>query len=349
MIFVFPMLTSGDVSGNVIPGICAVLEKFILIYETDAILKSLRKQRIIDVVRIKHRLVAREGYQIEQKGKKKKEEEDLERDQFWSQQAKEARKSTRDVEKEKEKLKKDLEKEKKERKKAEEKLAVSVDFPRSTTLSAEPTYVTITTPEQGKQLLGVKVIAFPVSSDKALFELLTKDRLRGFFSTQLKKLSRGSIRKFYSLCKGLKIPFIASKTLTGDPKIDILWAGTEFGIQNFVLLNFMEFSEEGFFDKPRMLKKLFRLGWSSLIVADDATKRAMFCMKQFKGVCTSIMYSFMFSTLGSEHARVYSDLEEVRRSAGPFFRTKISKRKLFGESLALSKLSEYRDIVGGSS
>ena len=63
MIFVFPMLTSGDVSPHVIPGISAVLEKFILIYETDAILKSLRKQRIIDVLRVKHRLVAREEYQ----------------------------------------------------------------------------------------------------------------------------------------------------------------------------------------------------------------------------------------------------------------------------------------------
>jgi len=314
------MLTSGDVSPHVIPGISAVLEKFILIYEVDEMLKSLRKRRIMDVIKVKHRLVAREGYQTEQQ-------------KTWK--GLPVPPALPGIE-----LKKGKKKEKED-----EKATVDVNFPKGVTLSAEPTYVTVTTPEQGKQLLGVKVIAFPVSSNKALVELLVKDWSRGFFSSKLKGLSRSTLRKFYALCRGLRIPYIASKTLTGDPKIDILWAGTEFGYQNFVLLNAMEFSEEGFFDSPRKLKKLFRLGWSSFIVADDITKRVTFCMKKFGGMCTTVMYSFMFSTLGSEHARVYNDLEEVRRSAGPFFRTKISKKKFFGEGLASSKLLEYRSIV----
>ena len=55
-------------------------------------------------------------------------------------------------------------------------------------------------------------------------------------------------------------------------------------------------------------------------------------MKELGGVCSTIPYSFIFSSLGKEHSQVYQDLEDAARSAGPFFRKKsTTKRKLFSK------------------
>ena len=39
MIIVFPMICSSNVSPNILPGICKVVEKYLLIYSMDDILK----------------------------------------------------------------------------------------------------------------------------------------------------------------------------------------------------------------------------------------------------------------------------------------------------------------------
>ena len=39
MIIVFPMLADENVSQNALPGICKALERFVMIYELDAIMK----------------------------------------------------------------------------------------------------------------------------------------------------------------------------------------------------------------------------------------------------------------------------------------------------------------------
>ena len=322
MIFIYPMLTSADVSSNVVPGIASILEKYLLIYEIDELLKDQKRQtgaksRWGEVIRVKSRLMIREQKPPQKPKLTPDEEEELA-----------------------------YRKEKGKRRAAKEPTEVKIDFPKAQSLAVDPTYVKIDTPQEGVQLLGVKVVAFPVRSNKPFVKILMDDRSRTWLSPSYitKRYSRAIIRYVYYGLRSLKIPFIRSKALTGDPKYDILWATTKYAARPFAVFNYADFSES-FFDEPRAIRNLYRLGWSSFIAADDVNKRAIFCMKDFGGVCSTVMYSFMFSTLGSEHARVYNDLEEVRRSAGPFFRVKINRKKLFGESMATSKLAEYRKLL----
>ena len=67
-------------------------------------------------------------------------------------------------------------------------------------------------------------------------------------------------------------------------------------------------------------------------------------MKEFGGLCSTVPYSFMFSSLGRDHNKVYEDLEDVRRSAGPFFRMVTSKRKVFSEAAILSSKHKFLDV-----
>jgi len=77
------------------------------------------------------------------------------------------------------------------------------------------------------------------------------------------------------------------------------------------------------------------------MVADDVSKQVTFCMKQYGGVCANVPYGFIYSSVGKEHSKVYDDLEDMKRSSGPFFRMKTTRRKVFSDSLALSKLNKY--------
>jgi len=84
--------------------------------------------------------------------------------------------------------------------------------------------------------------------------------------------------------------------------------------------------DSNFFEQAGGIQKLFGLGWSSIVATDDVNKRATFCMKPFNGMCSSIPYSYLYASLG--HSKVYNDLEDVRRSAGPIFRMKGKYNKL---------------------
>jgi hypothetical protein len=66
-------------------------------------------------------------------------------------------------------------------------------------------------------------------------------------------------------------------------------------------------------------------------------------MDEFKGLCSVVLYPYLFASLG--HSRVYDSLEDVRKSASPFFRMSSSPTKMFGESLASIKAGEYLDTL----
>lgn len=310
MIVIYPMLTSKGVSSNVVPGIAKVLEKFILIYSIDQVLQDIQNNRQLSLKRAKGRLVATEQKKAPKVRDKKEGEKEGERE--------------------------------KEREKEKERVTKVMELPSPQSLAIEPTWIQYQTPELGTQLLGVKVVSLPVRSDESLASLITQDKNRKFLVRMSTAISRKTIRSFYAACRRLRVPFIRNMALTGDPRYDILWASSKYGTKAFALLNLADIEEESFFDVPRNIIKLQKLGWGSFIAADEPNKRAIFCMQQFGGICTSVAYGFIYSSLTAEHGKVYKDLEEVRRSATPFFRLKLNKKKLFSECLACSKMSKYK-------
>lgn len=380
MIYVYPMLASSSVSPAALPGIAKVLERYVLIYEFDDIMRSAKisAKKPIQVtgsggmLRLVEDggLLFLEDYVEEQKQSAAKTEQDLatalkkEQDKNEKLEKKleqaigrndrekikdlsgELRSSTRDLERASKELehlkskkadeerKRDIAKDRRERGKADVR---TVQLGGE--ITAEPTWVKIDT-AVGSSVVGVKVIPFPVMSDASLSELMMSDK-------RLKFLMAGSIQAYRKILKTLyrlwyatigKLPFLGRSPLTGNPRKDVIFNRSLHRDKIFVCLSMMDFDNE-FFQSAGGITKLYSLGWSSFVVADDVNKRASFCMKQFKGLCSTVQYSFIYSSL--DQSKVYEDLEDVRRASSPFFRMSTKSSKLLGECVAASKLEEF--------
>jgi len=284
------MLVSNNVQSNILPGISKVLEKFVLIYKMDEIIKEANKIA-------KGKRILRAGNKL-----KLKEDENIESDSIISEQGKKGaaipiqvvggapagKPEKRDVG------------------------TVKIDTPNFGAISLEPTWVKIDT-LGGTRLVGVKVIPFPVQSD--------------------------ANRGIWAAIRTAHIPFMPV-TISGDPRKDIIWARTVHKTNIFLVMNLLDLGTE-FFEKTDRIKWLYRLGWSSFAVTDDINKRVYFCMKEFNGLCSAVQYNFMYTSIGSEHGRVFNDLEDIKKSASPFFKLKTKATSLVGSQMALGKKTRY--------
>jgi len=223
--------------------------------------------------------------------------------------------------------------------------SVNVDMPRNDSLSLEPTYMTAET-ATGSKVIGIKVIPVPVKSAEGytLAELLAVDQSLDFFHSLVQKYSRKIIRTFWSACRGLHVPFLSDRVVSGDPVKDIIWASSFHKRYVFCLMNFADLSSD-FFKSAGGIHKLHSLGWNSFIIADEVNKRAVFCMKEFHGLCSTVPYQFIYSSLGKEHSQVYDNLEDVKKAASPFFKVSKNIHQVFGESVAYESLQNYLDRI----
>jgi hypothetical protein len=344
MIYIYPMLSSDNISPNVIPGICKVLEKFVLLYRLDDILHDANRhvgwRNLGSLIQAGQSIVfskmreseelyeadkgmatppPRLGHKPYKKSQSEKDEDDLRQIAVGGAQ---------------EYIKSQIRYQ-----------PTDVFMPSDNSLSVEPTWVKIDGGRTGLHLLGVKVISFPFKTTGALPPTLvfSNDQVIHGLEQKIFKYSRKATRAFFSICRGLRIPFIKSRALTGDIERDVLWASTEHGRNLFTLFSSMDVQDNEMFKSAGGVKKMFSLGWTSFIVADDVNKRVTFCMDEFKGLCSVVLYPYMFAGLG--HSRVYDSLEDVRKSASPFFKISSSPTKLFGESIASIKAGEYLDAL----
>ena len=348
MIIVFPMLTDENVSQNILPGVCKALEKFILIYKLDDLIKISGLSVITTGTKIAHQLATkqkREGYNILEQfdgtksgqsqtkppGYNEDEDEDEDEDgknPFKGGKSSGPGKAVFDT-----------------IKGLRDMGTVKVELPKEQALSVEPTYLTVQT-SIGTRLLGVKVIPCPVKTSRyTLAELLTADVSLGFFDSLIYRISRKAIRAFWSMCRALRIPFVKDQVISGDPEKDILWAQSYHKRNVFCLLNYADFTDSSIFKNQGGIFKLHSLGWNSFIAADEVSKRALFCMKEFHGLCSSVPYAFIYSSLGKEHNKAFETLESLTKSASPFFKTKISQKRLYSESKNL--VEDYLRKIGG--
>jgi hypothetical protein len=219
---------------------------------------------------------------------------------------------------------------------------VKVNVPRfDSAVSVEPTYVQVDRPFFGSTIVGVKVIPFQVKSDRRLIELISHDRVSYGLERILASTKRSAVSLFHGALNKLKVPFLSGGTVTGDVRKDILYASSAHWKNTFVILNYMDLASDEFTNSPEGIRKLHSMGWSSLIFADDVNKRAIFCMKEYNGLCSTVTYPYLFSSLGGEHAKVYKDLEDVKASASPIFKTSTSLSKLSRLSSGRGEEVEY--------
>lgn len=379
MIFTFPLLVDDTVSPNIIPGICKELERFCLVYKTDQILKmgGLSSDSIISnivssgydsmsgpagkmlkgllVGESKNQLLeydddrSRHGSDKRWKEREAKfgpnpptlEDREKQRIEFERDKKDEERRD-------KEEERKDKEEERKEREtKAKEK---DVDYKTSrpedrkvelhtvdirSSMSIQPTWCTATS-RRGSQVIGIKVVPHAVRSVPFVRQLL-QDNSLSFFDRFLARYERDITRMFYSITR--KLPFFRNTPLKQDPFEDIIYARSKYGKNIFCLLNLASLENDDMFRSQGGVDRLKRLGWNSLLIADDITKRIVFCMKEYGGLCEVTHYSFIYSSFGREGKEAYEKLEDLKKSTSPFFSQKASASKLFGESLA----NEYKE------
>lgn len=293
-LIVFPMLTSPNVSPNIILGICKTLEKYLLVYKTDQILKKFNEEAYWGMV------WDRRGFRI-------KESEIIEKAGGRPQPGGPKPAKPPDI--------------------SDQVKNTKIEIPWKNAMSLEPTWVTVEYPE-GKRLLGVKVAPYPVNSEAEMIELLLSDRFRKWSEYAVTRVSRSVIRTLWRIVRGVQFPFLRKRSLTGKIKKDILYGVTRYSDDIFVCLSATEIPEE-VFGEPLKIERLFKMGWHSFAVADDAAKRAYFCMREFKGLCSAVSYGHLVASLGKEHLGVYQDVEEVKRSGGGFFSMKTNVKKVF--------------------
>lgn len=369
MIVLLPLLIDDTISPTVIPGLCKNLESFALIYKMDMILKicglpadaaviSWARNAASDIANTyggtPGKVIApyiRDGVEMlgEQKGgpydAKEIEEykSKLRRgDEYYKSQLRkdeEDRKSKKD--KEAERNSKEEERSYKFRTTYSPRDSKVGPLNYSKSISMEPT-VAMVSSKKGAGIVGVKVVPYAINGDSFL-EQIMKDRSLSYFDSVVERMSRKMVRLVQAGMR--KIPFSPAKDqgIYGDPFKDIIHAKTRYGSGMFVLLNYARLEDDEMFRDSGGLGRLFKLGWNSVMMADDVNRRCIMCMKEFQGLCSIIPYSFIYSSLGPEGSKAYGDMQDLKRSISPMIGgQRVNSHSIFSESLVNEKITNYR-------
>jgi len=304
-------------------------------------LESKREEELnLKIQNLKGQIAERE------KRMKKLEEEDEERNK---QKINDEREKKEKEERELDKYKRDLDKYQREKEKQERDLKSSSVSIRHTeffgkSLTIEPTWIQVDIEKSGVKtpsFIGVKVVPFPVKSDENLASLMLYDRQIGKIQTILIATGRKIIRKMWKNWYDIKsrIPFVGKgeRNVSGDPRKDIIMARTSIS-DTFVCINYLDLNDD-FFRSAGGVRKLFKLGWNSFIITDDVNKRAIYCMKEFKGVCSVVPYSYIYSSLG--HAKAFESLEDVRKASSSIFSRRTNMSNMLSERLSKVLLDKF--------
>ena len=341
MITLYPLLVSNTISKNIVPGVCKVLENYIMVYGLADMLKRIRTSPRAggDWSVISKKVVKRENVDVDlstllyneiiQEGSRiyGQTGAGTKGSQAGTSGGSAPETSTKD-----------------------KTANVSITPYNMQSISLEPTWMKIDqVDKKGNKIsgiIGVKVVPYAVKSDAKLSQLLMYDN-------QVNMLQRLAILTGRRITNGLykiwtkmwtSIPFVSKSTaVTGDPRKDILLKRNMLNINSvqdiFIIANQAELSDT-FYSSAKGMIKLQKMGWGSIIIADDVNRRVAFCMKDLHGICSMIPYTMLYQTFSQ--AKVYEDIEDAKRNASSIFKVSRKKMsKLIGESVAYKKTEQY--------
>lgn len=361
MINIYPMLISNTVSKVIIPGIAKVIENYILIYQIDDVIWNARQGKI--KYKVKGGKIIREMYTDPgTKGKgepaptPRRSRKEIEQDiSDKKKEIRDIKKDIRDEEKagrEKSREGREDERWEEEKKEKERRLkSASVDISQidMASLSLEPTWVKVDSYVKDiktTELIGIKAAPFVVKSDEKFAHLLLYDKqVKGIQSLAL-NWGRKIVRTLWRVWDRVWTSIILGgdrTTASGDPRRDILLRRSLFSTKKkaniFAVVNMMDLTDD-FFQEAGGINKLFKKGWTNLVVVDDVNRMAHFCMRNFRGICTSISYAIIFQRVGQY--KVYESLEDVRRSSSSLFKVRSNMLKIMANTMAKQKYLKYR-------
>jgi len=342
MIVVYPMLTSENVSPNVLPGIIKAVEKYILLYNTDEVLRTAGATAAGQIISTGSSAL---GSTV---GKKVGAVAGA----ILAASADNTDKTGDPITEAKPTTKKQTAGGKPvnitfKSSSGGGGVKPSLDLPRGDAISLEPTWLQVTTKKKGLQLLGVKVVPFRIKSSTAIPDMIAQDKQMKFLSYLATKYGRGITRVFFRIMQKMKIPILKDKPLSGDPRSDILLGKSQYRNNMFLCMSQMDLEKEDVFNSPGGIQKLHKLGWASFIIVDDVNRRTTFCMKEFGGVCSVVPFNFMFTSFGKDYNQAYEELEDIKKSSGPFFNMRTNRRKIFSESARTTSADKYLNLIQG--
>ena len=338
MIIVYPMLTSPNISQNSLPGIIKAVEKYILVYNLDDVLNEANSM-ISSIATTGSKLVIQAGaiYLASKVGQwMTNSSNDYNIDHLFLLEQGASLKTPTAPLPPAEQMQKNI-----SDMGSKVSHGIKVDVPRRDSISLEPTWVQVNSDIAGTKLLGVKVVPFTIKNDVDIMTMISQDAQLTGFDRAIESTKRSLKSLMYSLMRGIKMPFIKDRALTGNSNLDILWAGTKHGRNLFTCLNSIEIEHGEVFSKPEQVQKLHSLGWTSFIIADDVNKKATFCMKEFTGLCSTVPYGLLYSAIGKEHYEVYQNIDDVKHSSGPFFRLNSKRSRIFSNEIANERFEKY--------
>jgi len=347
MIALYPLLVSNTISRNIVPGVAKVLENYIIVYGLSGLLDRVRKSSgVSGDYRIKlNKVIKTENIEEHLPGFLYREiiEEQSGIGGSANPGSKTATRGSTNVN-----VNINMPDDKKDKGKD---ASVRLDTFNMESISLEPTWMKLDQYDrEGNKstgLIGVKVVPYAVKSDADLSQLLMYDN-------QVSKLQRLAIltgrnatsflyRAWMSVWS--KVPLFGGRpeVVTGDPRKDILLkrniisAGHAQDI--FVLANQAELNDN-FYASAKGMMNLQKMGWGSIMIADDVNRRVAFCMNELKGLCSIMPYTMLYQTFSQ--AKVYEDIEDAKRNASSIF--KVARKpmaKIIGEGIAQTKVENF--------
>jgi hypothetical protein len=378
MIVIYPLIVSKTVNPDVLPGVCKALEKYILVYKQDKLFDTVNKELVkkakskagkeqrrkggkkaITIIKSKaagmfrlENVVIEEVLEGKFKGKMPglgDDDEDRDKTTTTKKPTYEKPKTTVIAKGP------DIIVPPQIKAIPPRKETIMIGKSPADTLTVEPTYIQIHVEDSGSQILGIKVVPFIIQNDTSLIQLMMNDKNRSSFAANIHIQSRKLLRFMYRIANSLWNKTIGPAlgwtgmvgsdlyggSLSGNWKKDIILGLTDYKKDLFIMLNNVDLRKDFTLDASSV-KKLYSMGWSSFIINDDVNTRTVFCMKEFKGMCSITNHAYLYASISREVGTAFKDIEDIKRSSGPLFRVRGRVNKmLLKDDLALEKLRKY--------
>jgi hypothetical protein len=145
---------------------------------------------------------------------------------------------------------------------------------------------------------------------------LSVDMRKWIIGVYISKLGRKIMRWLYRIAD--KWSFYGQRP-RGDIRHDLFYARTGHNGQPFVLLDKNEDVPRAFLSTPTNLLKLWELLWGNICIADDTNGTVLFCMRKYRGMCSTLTYPMVFAQK-KEMGRVFTDMEAAKKATTSLFR-----------------------------
>jgi len=196
--------------------------------------------------------------------------------------------------------------------------------------------------------ISVKLVPMVVKNFDDIYEVLIDDMYTNKFSALYKSAARGFMGKVQNWFGGTVRKFVNAFIPSEEVSVwrDILMSKKGFADASsfrnadrgpkyqkyaaaIVIMSAddIRHQEQNFFDKPQKMMKLFKMGWNSFAVLNDADQTLIFCSYYENGQCAKIPYTYLFHSLKA--LDIFKEMEQLggftRRVIGNFGRTNLKK------------------------